>query len=173
MRMLRCNDLVSLQVQSADKCLLQFGQEMKRTAEKCDMSADGLTAGKAADGLIDNCLENRGRQIFASCTLIDERRMKEGGQLIVAVEPDPAQAQMKLQTVRTPDGKIWWSAFTSFEEELKGADQVKSTFLSEIGRMFEAALTVPEVAGIIINPWNRTLMLDKTLIRIVLGDVTQ
>lgn len=98
------------------------------------------------------------------------RRMQEGGQLIVAVEPDPAQAQMKLQTVRTPDGKIWWSAFTSFEEELKGADQVKSTFLSEIGRMFEAALTVPEIAGIIINPWNRTIMLDKHLIRIIMPD---
>ena len=96
--------------------------------------------------------------------------MKEGGQLIIAVEPDPAQAQMKLQTVRTPDGKIWWSAFTSFEEELKGADQVKSTFLSEIGRMFEAALTVSEIAGIIINPWNRTIMLDKHLIRIIMPD---
>ena len=68
------------------------------------------------------------------------------------------------------DGKIWWSEFTSFEEELKGADQVKSTFLSEIGRMFEAALTVPEIAGIIINPWNRTIMLDKHLIRIIMPD---
>ena len=108
-------------------------------------------------------------QLAHALTVI-RRRMKEGGQLIVAVEPDPAQAQMKLQTVRTPDGKIWWSAFTSFEEELKGADQVKSTFLSEIGRMFEAALTVPEIAGIIINPWNRTIMLDKHLIRIIMPD---
>ena len=56
------------------------------------------------------------------------------------------------------------------DEELKGADQVKSTFLSEIGRMFEAALTVPEIAGIIINPWNRTIMLDKHLIRIIMPD---
>ena len=108
-------------------------------------------------------------QLAHTLTVI-RRRMQEGGQLIVAVEPDPAQAQMKLQTVRTPDGKIWWSAFTSFEEELKGADQVKSTFLSEIGRMFEAALTVPEIAGIIINPWNRTIMLDKHLIRIIMPD---
>ena len=108
-------------------------------------------------------------QLAHTLTVI-RRRMKEGGQLIVAVEPDPAQAQLKLQTVRTPDGKIWWSAFTSFEEELKGADQVKSTFLSEIGRMFEAALTVPEIAGIIINPWNRTIMLDKYLIRIIMPD---
>ena len=92
---------------------------------------------------------------------------------IFALQKEATQeqlAQMTLQTVRTPDGKIWWSAFTSFEEELKGADQVKSTFLSEIGRMFEAALTVPEIAGIIINPWNRTIMLDKHLIRIIMPD---
>jgi hypothetical protein len=36
--------------------------------------------------------------------------------------------------------------------------------------MFEAALTVPEIAGIIINPWNRTIMLDKHLIRIIMPD---
>ena len=93
---------------------------------------------------------------------------------IFALQKEATQEQLahtlKLQKVRTPDGKIWWSAFTSFEEELKGADQVKSTFLSEIGRMFEAALTVPEIAGIIINPWNRTIMLDKHLIRIIMPD---
>lgn len=37
------------------------------------MSADRFTTGKSTDRLIDNRLENRGRQIFASCTLIDER----------------------------------------------------------------------------------------------------
>mgnify|MGYP002657428919 FL=1 len=108
-------------------------------------------------------------QLAHTLTVI-RRRMQEGGQLIVAVEPDPAQAQMKLQTVRTPAGKLWGSAFPSFEEELKGADQVKSTFLSEIGRMFEAALTVPEIAGIIINPWHRTIMQEKHLLRIIMPD---
>ena len=73
MRMLRCNDLVSLQVQSADKCLLQFGQEMKRTAEKCDIAADRLSTGKTADRLVDNRLKNGSGQILLRSTLIDQR----------------------------------------------------------------------------------------------------
>ena len=46
-------------------------------------------------------------------------------------------------------------------------------FMTDIGKVLEAALSEEEISGVIINPWNRTLMLDKTLIRIVLGDVTQ
>ena len=53
------------------------------------------------------------------------------------------------------------------EEELKGADNVKSTFLADIEKIFEAALSVPQIKGIIINPWNRTIMLDKKLIKII------
>ena len=131
---------------------------------------EGLKGNERIEDAILALQQEATQEQLAHALTVIRRRMKEGGQLIVAVEPDPAQAQMKLQTVRTPDGKIWWSAFTSFEEELKGADQVKSTFLSEIGRMFEAALTVPEIAGIIINPWNRTIMLDKHLIRIIMPD---
>ena len=108
-------------------------------------------------------------QLAHTLTVI-RRRIKEHGQLVVAVEPNLGSEQMQLRAIRTADGASWWYAFTSFEEELKGADQVKSTFLSEIGRMFEAALTVPEIAGIIINPWNRTIMLDKHLIRIIMPD---
>ena len=42
-----------------------------------------------------------------------------------------------------------------------------STFMTDIGKVLEAALSEEEISGVIINPW------DKTLIRIVLGDVTQ
>ena len=118
----------------------------------------------------DEGLKGNERIEDAILALQKEATQEQLAHTLTVIRPDPAQAQMKLQTVRTPDGKIWWSAFTSFEEELKGADQVKSTFLSEIGRMFEAALTVPEIAGIIINPWNRTIMLDKHLIRIIMPD---
>ena len=48
-------------------------------------------------------------------------------------------------------------------------DQVEAA----VGKVLEAALSEEEISGVIINLWNRTLMLDKTLIRIVLGDVTQ
>ena len=69
-------------------------------------------------------------QLAHTLTVI-RRRMKDSGQVIVAV------------------------------------DSVKSTFLVDIDKLFDAALTVPEIKGVILNPWNRTLMLDKGLIRII------
>lgn len=109
------------------------------------------------------------QEMLAHTLTVIRRRMREGGQLIVAVEPSLESTQMSLQTVKTGDGELWWSAFTSFDEELKGADSVKSTFLSDIDKLFETALEVPEIKGIIINPWNRTIMLDKELVKIILG----
>ncbi len=108
------------------------------------------------------------QEMLAHTLTVIRRRIREGGQFIVAVEPSLESTQMNLQIVKTADGAMWWSAFTGFEEELKGADSVKSTFLSDIDKLFETALEVPEINGVIINPWNRTIMLDKELIRIIL-----
>lgn len=130
------------------------------------------------EGLIENdkieeavlALQNEpSQEILAHTLTVIRRRMKEGGQLVVAVEPSLESTQMKLQTVKTADGVSWWAAFTSFDEELKGAGSVMSTFLSDIGKLFETALEVPEINGIILNPWNRTIMLDKELIKIIMG----
>ena len=98
------------------------------------------------------------------------RRMTENGQLVAAVQPDNSTGQMQLRTVQTADGGLWWYAFTSFDEEMKGAEAVQSTFLVEMEPLFRQALTVPEIRGIILNPWNRTLQLDKTLLRIIRGE---
>lgn len=103
--------------------------------KKNEYQDEGLKGNERIEDAIFALQKEATQEQLAHTLTVIRRRMKEGGQLIVAVEPDPAQAQMKLQTVRTPDGKIWWSAFTSFEEELKGADQVKSTFLSEISSL--------------------------------------
>ena len=130
------------------------------------------------EGLIGNdkieeavlALQNEpSQEILAHTLTVIRRRMKEGGQLVVAVEPSLESTQMKLQTVKTADGVSWWAAFTSFDEELKGAGSVMSTFMSDIGKLFETALEVPEINGIILNPWNRTIMLDKELIKIIMG----
>lgn len=130
------------------------------------------------EGLIGNAkieeavlaLQNEPSQEMLAHTLtVIRRRMKAGGQLVVAVEPSLESTQMKLQTVKTVDGVSWWAAFTSFDEELKGAGSVMSTFLSDIGKLFETALEVPEINGIILNPWNRTIMLDKELIKIIMS----
>ena len=34
----------------------------------------------------------------------------------------------------------------------------------------ERMITYGEISGIILNPWNRTIMLDKKLISIILGN---
>ena len=130
----------------------------------------GLQGNEKIEEAIAGLQKETTQEMLAHALTVIRRRMKEGGQLIIAVEPPKGDGQIRLEAIKTDDGRNWWAAFTSFEEELKGADQVKSTFLSEIGRMFEAALTVPEIAGIIINPWNRTIMLDKHLIRIIMPD---
>ncbi len=85
--------------------------------------------------------------------------------MIVAVEMNPGNSQMAVKSLQTEDGKCWWYAFTSFDEEMKGSESVKSTFLTDIGKLFDAAMTVPEIEGVILNPWNCTIMLDKQLIR--------
>ena len=39
----------------------------------------------------------------------------------------------------------------------------------DLKQLFEAALTADDINGIIINPWNRTISMDKKLIKITLG----
>ena len=113
--------------------------------------------------------EQTSQEMLAHALTVVRRRMKEGGQLIVAVDPSKASGQMEVQILKTQDGRTWWAAFTSFEEEMKGSGAVMSTFMADIRQLFEAAASEETICGIIINPWNRTLMLNKALIRIVLG----
>ena len=138
--------------------------------KKNEYQDEGLKGNERIEDAIFALQKEATQEQLAHTLTVIRRRMKEGGQLIVAVEPDPAQAQMKLQTVRTPDGKIWWSAFTSFEEEVKGGGSVMSTFLTDMGQLFQEAGKAEGIHGVIFNPWNRTLMLDQQLIRIVLGE---
>ena len=77
---------------------------------------------------------------------------------------------MQIQAVQTPDGNSWWAAFTSFEEELKGSGSVMSTFLTDMEQLFRMTLTADGIEGVILNPWNRTLMLDKRFLHIILGE---
>ena len=67
------DDILRRQVQRADEGLFELRQEVKRAAEEGDAAADGLAAGKAGDGLVDDGLKNGGRQIGQRCALVDER----------------------------------------------------------------------------------------------------
>ena len=138
-----------------------------------DKTDEGLLGNEKIEDAIAALQQQPTQELLAHALTVVRRRMRENGQVIIAVEPNGAAGQMKLQAVKTSDGNNWWAVFTSFDEELKGGKSVMSTFMTDIGKLLEAALSEEEISGVIINPWNRTLMLDKTLIRIVLGDVTQ
>lgn len=129
----------------------------------------GLQGNETIEKAILALQEQTSQEMLAHALTVVRRRMKEGGQLIVAVDPPKAGGQMEVQILKTQDGRTWWAAFTSFEEEMKGSGAVMSTFMADIRQLFEAAASEETICGIIINPWNRTLMLNKALIRIVLG----
>ena len=110
------------------------------------------------------------QEMLAHTLTMIRRRMNDGGQLVVGVEVSGQDMQMNAGTIEAEDGGIWWFAFTSFEEEIKGSNQVMSAFLGNMRQLFETAIKTDGINGIIINPWNRTIMLDKELIQIILGE---
>ncbi len=134
---------------------------------------EGLLGNEKIEEAIAALQQNPTEEFLAHALTVVRRRMRENGQVIIAVEPNAAADQMKLQAVKTSDGNSWWAVFTSFDEEMKGSGSVMSTFMTDIGKVLEAVLSEEEIHGVIINPWNRTLMLDKTLIRIILGNMAQ
>ena len=130
---------------------------------------EGLKDNERMEQAILSLQQNPTQEMLAHALTVVRRRMQAHGQLIVAVEPLVGNQQMRLQANQTDDGKKWWAAFTSFDEELKGGGSVMSTFLTDMEKLFVSALSVDEIEGVIINPWTRTLMLDKNLIRIIRG----
>ena len=136
---------------------------------------EGLIGNEKIEEAIAALQQEPGEELLAHALTVVRRRMREKGQVIIAVDMPQEQnatpaTPMQIQAVKTADGKAWWVAFTSFDEELRGGDQVKSTFLADLEQIFRTALTVPEIEGVILNPWNRTMMLEKSLIRIILGE---
>ena len=129
----------------------------------------GLIGNDKIEEAVKALQQEPSQEMLAHTLTVIRRRMKENGQFIIAVEPPKADGRINIQTIKTEDGNMWWVAFTSFDEELKGADSVKSTFLTDIDKLFETVLQVEGIQGIILNPWNRTIILDKNLIRVILG----
>ena len=131
----------------------------------------GLPGNERIEAAIAGLQQEASQERLAQTLTVIRQRMREGGQLIIAVEPPKGDGQIRLQAVQTENGQSWWTVFSSFEEELKGSDSVKSTFLTDMRQLFTQAVQTEEIRGIILNPWNRTLMLDKTLLRVILGQM--
>ena len=131
---------------------------------------EGLQGNEKIETAIAALQQEASEEMLAHTLTVIRRRMKEGGQFIIAVEPPTGGGQMQIQAVQTPDGNSWWAALASFEEELKGSGSVMSTFLTDMEQLFRMTLTADGIEGVILNPWNRTLMLDKRFLHIILGE---
>ena len=134
------------------------------------MKDEKLQGNEKIETAIEGLKKEPTQEMLAHVLTVIRRRMKEDAELIVAVDPALEGSQLNVHVLRLEDGSSWWMAFTSFEEEIKGANKVMSTFMGNMRQMFDAVLKTDGVDGIIVNPWNRTIMLDKTLIRIILGE---
>ena len=134
------------------------------------MKDEKLQGNEKIETAIEGLRKEPTQEMLAHALTVIRRRMKEDAELIVAVDPALEGSHLNVHVLRLEDGSSWWMAFTSFEEEIKGANKVMSTFMGNMRQMFDAVLKTDGVDGIIVNPWNRTLMLDKTLIRIILGE---
>ena len=131
---------------------------------------EGLQGNETIEEAILGLQKEPTPELLAHVLTVIRRRMKEGGQAILSVEPPSGDDQIRIGTVKSADGKVWWAAFTSFDEELKGSSSVKSTFLVSLEQMIHMASETKEISGVIFNPWNRTIMLDHTLLSIIIGE---
>ena len=133
------------------------------------MKDEKLQGNEKIEMAIEGLRKEPTQEMLAHALTVIRRRMKEDAELIVAVDPALEGSQLNVHVLRLEDDSSWWMAFTSFEEEVKGANKVMSTFMGNMRQLFETVLKTEGVKGIIVNPWNRTIMLDKNLIRIILG----
>lgn len=89
---------------------------------------EGLIGNEKIEEAIKVLQAEPSEEMLAHTLTIIRRRMKEAGQFIIAVDAPKEAGRINIQSVKTEDGRLWWMAFTGFEEELKGADSIKSTF---------------------------------------------
>ena len=113
------------------------------------------------------------------------QRSRAGGHFLIPVIPPQAMFDMididhvkigdtvtsqeelhfKLHHIQTNDGKMWLAAFTSDEEYRRG--EAASVIDNFIGSMLEGCADMSD-EGIIINPWGRSFLLTKDLIKLII-----
>ena len=113
---------------------------------------EGLQGNETIEEAILGLQKEPTPELLAHVLTVIRRRMKEGGQAILSVEPPSGDDQIRIGTVKSADGKVWWAAFTSFDEELKGSSSVKSTFLVSLEQLIHMASETKEISGVIFNP---------------------
>ena len=91
----------------------------------------------------------------------DLNKVKAGDTLQAAEE-----IRMKPQTIIDNDGRRWYVVFTDHNEACKG--EASSSINQPMKDILEAALAAEDKEGLIINPWENPIVLDKSMLKMVL-----
>lgn len=129
----------------------------------------GLAGNEKIEEYIGYLQQEPTQEMLAVTLTAIRRRMKADGQFVMGVSPKAGKG-LEVQLMQLPDGTRWAVAYTGFEEQEKGNEQIQSTFLAEMRQVFEQVLAMEGVSGLILNPWRRTMRLDKALIHLILGE---
>ena len=90
---------------------------MSGNKEQIDVSLIGND--KIEEAIVNIQKEPTEENLVRALSIV-RHRMNDKGQLIIAVEPPLPDGKLNLQVIKTEDGQMWWTAYTSFDEELKG-----------------------------------------------------
>lgn len=130
---------------------------------------EGLIGNEWLEECIGDLQEKPSVETLSIALTAVRKRMEAGGQFIVAVEASMGQ-QLQIQAMEIENGEKWLPVYSGFEEQMKGGQQVMSTFMADIRSILDMALAEPSLNGVLLNPWGKTLRLDKDLIRLVKGE---
>lgn len=136
------------------------------------MTDKGLTGNEKIEEGIKKLKEDFTDESLANVLTVIRKRALENGQFVVAVDASKSDTNLSLSTVNM-NGKRWFVAYTSFEEEMKGNLNVMSGFLAGISELFELTLKSAEVEGILLNPHGNMMTLNKQIIEVVRGNISE
>ncbi len=77
----------------------------------------------------------------------------------------PPDTRLHIRVLQLKNGPAAYAAFTSREENSKG--EASSAVTEDIACYLEKALLSPEVDGVVINPWDKSFFLSKSMIKLL------
>lgn len=131
---------------------------------------DGLQGNEYIEACVADLQSSPSAETLSVALTAVRRRMQAGGQFIVAVDASMGE-HIQIQAMEIENGEKWIPVFSSFEEQMLGGQSVMSTFLADISQIIDMALAEPSLNGVLLNPWGRTMRLDKDLLRLIKGNV--
>ncbi len=176
------------------ECQSRVEEDMRAVLERFDEavgrfgSAEEESLGNEELAAAMNAVcESSDKEVLAKLLKLMARRIMEGGEIILPVQMSQSafdmlgdlnkvkagdivtakeEIRMTPQTLTDKDGGVWYAAFTDYGEVSKG--EGTSTVNQPLKTIVKAALEDEEKQGLILNPWDGSITLDKNLLKVVL-----